>query len=127
MTEPSTEGELVRTCLESLALKYRLVLEQLEELTGTRVQAIHIVGGGSRNALLNQFAADACQRPVIAGPVEATAMGNLLVQARSHGDVGSLAEIRDCVRASDRIERFEPTNAAQWDQAFGRFQELASE
>ena len=127
VTEPSTEGELVRTCLESLALKYRLVLEQLEELTGTRVQAIHIVGGGSRNALLNQFAADACQRPVIAGPVEATAMGNLLVQARSHGDVGSLAEIRDCVRASDRIERFEPTNAAQWDQAFGRFQELASE
>ncbi len=75
---PKTDGEHVRCCYESLALKYRETLSSLEELTGNKIEVIHIVGGGSQNKLLNQFTADACQRPVIAGPVEATAMGNLL-------------------------------------------------
>src|SRR5947207_10406474 len=82
---PRTEGELVRCAYESLALKYRQVLGWLEELTGNRIEVIHIVGGGSRSAILNRFSANACQRPVVTGPVEATAMGNLLVQARASG------------------------------------------
>ena len=75
---PKTDGELIRCCYESLALKYRETLGSLEELTGNKIEVIHVVGGGSQNRLLNQFTADACQRPVVAGPVEATAMGNLL-------------------------------------------------
>ena len=84
---PKTEGELVRCAYESLALKYREVLGWLEELTGNRIEVIHIVGGGSKSGILNQFTADACQRPVVTGPVEATAMGNLLVQVRASGEL----------------------------------------
>lgn len=105
---PRTEGELVRCAYESLALKYQQVLGWLESLTGHRMEVVHIVGGGSQSAILNQFAADACQRPVIAGPVEATAMGNLLVQVRAHGELGSLAEIRAVVRDSSEVRTFEP-------------------
>ena len=105
---PRTEGELVRCCYESLALKYREVLGSLEELTGERIDVIHIVGGGSQSKLLNQFTADACQRPVIAGPVEATAMGNLLTQVKADGELASLAEMREVVRNSSEVERFEP-------------------
>src|SRR5262249_50727506 len=90
---PESEGALVRCALESLALKYQTVLECLEEIGGRRVEVIHIVGGGSRNALLNQLTADACQRPVIAGPVEATVLGNVLMQARACGEIGSLQEL----------------------------------
>src|SRR5208282_5961173 len=100
---PRSEGELVRCAYESLALKYRQVLGWLEELTGNRIEVIHVVGGGSQSAILNQFTADACQRPVVAGPVEATAIGNLLVQARADGELASLAEMRDVVRRSSGI------------------------
>lgn len=119
---PENEGQFVRCALESLALKYRLVLSWLEELTGTRTEVIHIVGGGSRNSLLNQFTAEACNRPVVAGPVEATALGNVLVQARSAGEVGTLAELREIVRNSSELTRFEPRDKAAWDTAFERFQ-----
>jgi rhamnulokinase len=112
---PKTDGELIRCCYESLALKYREVLGSLEELTGERIEVIHIVGGGSLNKILSQFAADACQRPVITGPVEATALGNLLTQARTDGEVGSLAEMREIVRTSNATHRYEP--AAAWDGA----------
>jgi len=105
---PKTDGELVRCAYESLALKYRQTLGSLEELTGEPVEIIHIVGGGSQNRLLNQFTADACQRPVQAGPVEATAIGNLLTQVRASGELGSLAEMREVVRASTQVEHFEP-------------------
>src|SRR4051812_25383123 len=80
---PETEGQLIRCTLESLALKYKAVLAGLEELTGTPVEVIHVVGGGCRNMLLNQFTANACGRSVLAGLVEATVMGNLLVQIRA--------------------------------------------
>ena len=123
---PETIGELVRCALESLALKYRMVLERLEELSGTPVEVIHIVGGGSQNELLNQFTADACRRPVIAGPVEATALGNVLVQARTAGEVGSLADIRGVVRASYDLRRYEPTESRQWQEALERFRALAA-
>ena len=121
---PESEAQLVRCALESLALKYRMVLEWLEELTGTRVEVIHIVGGGCQNELLNRFTASACGRPVVAGPVEATALGNVLVQARASGEIGSLREIRDVVRASVELKRYEPSDAAAWDEAYTRFRRL---
>jgi rhamnulokinase len=105
---PRTDGEIIRCAYENLALKYREVLGSLEELTGETIEMIHIVGGGSKNRLLNQFTADACQRPVVAGPVEATAMGNLLTQVRASGELGSLAEMREIARASSQVEQFEP-------------------
>jgi rhamnulokinase len=117
---PKTRGELVRCCLESLALKYREVLANLEELTGERIEVIHIVGGGSQNKLLSQFAADACQRPVITGPVEATVMGNLLVQVWAAGELKSLSEIRDVVRRSSAALRYEPGDAKAWEAAAER-------
>lgn len=107
-TIPKTAGELVRCAYESLALKYREVLGSLEELTGEAIEVIHIVGGGSQSALLNQFAADACQRLVVAGPIEATVMGNLLTQVRADGELSSLAEMREIVRRSCKVRRYEP-------------------
>jgi rhamnulokinase len=121
--EPETEGQLARCAFESLALKYRVVLSQLEELTGTPIEVIHIVGGGSQNELLNQFAANACGRPVIAGPVEGTVMGNVLVQARSLGEIGSLSEIREVVHNSASIKQYEPTDHSRWQEASERFAE----
>jgi rhamnulokinase len=121
---PDTEGGLVRCALESLALKYRRVLGQLEELSGERVEVIHIVGGGTQNELLNQFTANATGRPVVTGPVEATALGNVLVQARTSGEIGSLKEIRDVVRASSTMKRYEPQHLPAWQEAYGRFCEL---
>jgi len=115
---PRTEGELVRCAYESLALRYREVLGWLEELTSNRIEVIHIVGGGSQSNILNQFTADACQRPVLAGPVEATALGNLLVQVRASGELSSLAEMREVVRRSTRVTTFEPGEASPWDAAY---------
>jgi rhamnulokinase len=123
---PESEGQLVRCALESLALKYRSVLEGIESLTGERIEVIHVVGGGSRNGLLNQFTANACGIPVIAGPVEATALGNVLVQARAAGDIGTLGEIRDVVRASSKLVTYEPTAVDAWNSAYERFTKLTS-
>jgi rhamnulokinase len=122
---PDTDGGLIRCALESLALKYRMVLGWLEELSGEKVEIIHIVGGGTQNELLNQFTANATGRPVVTGPIEATAFGNILIQARTSGSIGSLAQMRDVVRASSKLVRYEPQNSAQWDDAYGRFVELA--
>jgi rhamnulokinase len=121
---PKTEGELVRCCYESLALKYGEVLASLEELTGEAVEVIHIVGGGSQNKVLSRFAADVCQRPVVAGPVEATALGNLLTQVRVSGELSSLAELREVVRASSEVQRYDPV---AWDGAADRFASLREE
>lgn len=121
---PESEGDLVRCALDSLALKYRMVLGWLEELTRTRVEVIHLVGGGCQNHFLNQLTANACGRPVVAGPIEATVLGNVLTQARAAGELGSLAEIRDVVRASSELSRFEPEEAPRWDEAYGRFVSL---
>lgn len=123
---PDTEGQIIRCALESLALKYREVLEGIEFLTGERVEVIHVVGGGSKNALLNQFTASACGRPVVAGPTEATALGNVLIQARAAGDIGTLADIRSVVRDSSEIRTFEPCDTAVWNTAYERFGKLSS-
>jgi rhamnulokinase len=124
--KPESEGELIRCALESLAFKYRMVLDWLEELTGTRIEVIHIVGGGSQNDALNQLAADACGRPVVAGPVEATILGNVLIQARSAGELATLADIRAVVHDSSELKTFEPKNSAAWNDAYPRFVELCA-
>ncbi len=121
---PKTAGQFVRSALESLAFKYRVVLGWLEELTGETIDVIHIVGGGSQNELLNQFTANATGRKVIAGPVEATALGNVLIQARTSGEIGTLAEIRDVVRNSYELKEFSPQDQPAWEKAFERFCEL---
>ena len=121
---PKSPAQLIRCAYESLALKYRQVLGWLEELTNNRIEVIHIVGGGSQSQILNRFTADACQRPVLAGPVEATAMGNLLVQARADRELSSLDEIRAVVRRSTKVTTFEPGLSAAWDAAAARFDSL---
>jgi rhamnulokinase len=93
-------------------------------LTGKRIEVIHVVGGGSQNALLNQFTADACNRPVLAGPVEATAIGNVLVQALGLRLLGSLAEGREVVRRSFEVKTFEPRHAEAWHEPYARYQAL---
>jgi sugar (pentulose or hexulose) kinase len=121
---PTTRGECVRACLESLALTYRKTLEGLEAILGRKINIIHIVGGGTKNALLNQMTADACARPVIAGPVEATAIGNLLVQAIATGAVKNLEEARAIVRENFNVKRYEPTEIAAWQKAYARYHEI---
>lgn len=122
--EPADRAAMVRCVLESLALKYRWVLEQVEAAHGRRVSVIHIVGGGSRNTALCQFTADATGRPVIAGPAEATAAGNVVVQAMALGEIASLEDGRALVRHSFEPAIHEPGNRAPWDEAFSRFLRL---
>ena len=117
-------GEFVRCALESLALAYRQVLNQLNTVLGYPLERIHIVGGGSRNTLLNQFTADACSLPVYAGPVEATAIGNILVQALAIGQLSSIREARELVPASFPLQVFEPRRDEIWDWAIERWQKL---
>lgn len=123
-TPPTDRGALVRCVLESLALKYRYTLDQLESLLGYRVEVIHVVGGGSQNKLLCQFTADACDRPVQAGPVEATAIGNLLVQMVAWGELGSMDDARAVNRRSFPLASYEPRATAQWADANERFVRL---
>jgi len=123
---PNTRGDFVRACLDSLALTYRRTLSGLEELTRRKIDVIHIVGGGSQNELLNQMTANACGRTVVAGPVEATAAGNILVQAMAVGALKSLADIRAVVRNSFTVKRFEPSDTATWDKAYERFMEIVA-
>lgn len=118
---PESPGQIVRCAIESLALIYRKTVAELERASGAKVDRIHIVGGGSRNALLNQCAADATGRTVLAGPVEATATGNVLIQALALGHISSLAELRSTVRASFEVTTFAPREAAAWDAAYERF------
>jgi len=111
--------------LESLALKYRYVLEGLEEILGRRLECIHLVGGGMQNQLLCQFTATATGRPLIAGPLEATAIGNLMMQALGKGDLGSVADVRQVVRRSFAPVIYEPQSGKDaWDQAYGRYRSL---
>jgi len=118
---PVGEGQVVRCILESLALEYRRVAGQLESLTGRAAGAIHIVGGGSRNALLDQFTADCTGKTVVAGPVEATAAGNLLAQAIALGHIPDLAAGRAIIRNSFTPQVFQPGDRSEWDEAFEKF------
>lgn len=119
---PSDPPAYTRAILESLAFKYRNVLDSLEELTGIRFEEIRVMGGGSKNHLLNQFTADATGRTVVAGPAEATALGNIVMQMLATGAVASLAEARQVIDRSFPVARFEPTAPDRWDSQYRRFQ-----
>ncbi len=121
---PGDEGAVIRCALESIAMKFRHVLGMCEALIGGRIETIHVVGGGTRNRQLCQAAADACGRRVVAGPVEATATGNLMVQAIAAGDVGSIAQARQIIRRSFDVQEYEPRETAAWDDAYPRFVKL---
>ncbi|MFN4294924.1 MAG: rhamnulokinase [Thermoflexales bacterium] len=121
---PDGRGAMVRCILESLALKYRYTLNQLQTLLGYSVEVIHVVGGGAQNALLCQFTADACGAPVVAGPVEATAIGNLLVQMAARGELASMEDARQVIRRSFPLVTYLPQEAARWDDAYARFEAM---
>jgi rhamnulokinase len=125
-SEPFGPGPVTRTILESLALKYRQVLESLESLVGRKFQEIRVVGGGSRNDLLNQFTADATGRRVLAGPVEATALGNLVMQMLATRAVASLNEAREIIATCFPARLFEPKNTDRWEEAYQRFRALTA-
>lgn len=120
--EPDGPAGYVRAILESLAFKYRAVLDRAEELSGTPIGELRIVGGGARNRLLNQFTADATGRIVTAGPIEATALGNIAMQMVATGAVASLREAREIIERSFPVERYEPAGRERWEQQYRRFQ-----
>jgi rhamnulokinase len=124
---PETVGALTRCVFESLALKYRRVLRQIVEATDRPVEVLHVVGGGSRNSMVCQMAADATGCPVIAGPVEATALGNAIAQLIALGDLKSMAEGRALVRESFPLSVYQPGDPAPWDAAEPRFNRLIGE
>ncbi len=118
---PETPGEYTLCILESLALRYRQVMSMLREFAPHDIKCLHIIGGGSRNRILNQMTADAIEMPVIAGPSEATAIGNALIQARAAGMAGSLQEMRRIVAASTETETFTPNPDGEWEKAYRTF------
>jgi len=123
---PRKPGPIIRCVLESLALLYRKVLHEIEQVTGRKIERLHIVGGGTRNSLLNHFTANALQIPVVVGPTEATAAGNVLVQAMALGHVKSLEEARQIVRESLPHETIQP-HAAAWNSAYERLEQLVDQ
>jgi rhamnulokinase len=125
-TPPENPGAVVRCVLESLALKYRETIEVIEDATGVAPAEIHVVGGGALNRPLCQWTADATGMPVLAGPVEATEIGNLTIQAMALGEIASLGQARDVVRASFSPDIHEPRDRGPWDDAYARFCELVS-
>jgi rhamnulokinase len=123
---PDGVGAIVRCCLDSLALKCRAALDDLTEVTGHRPGTLRVVGGGSQNRLLCQLTADACGLPLIAGPVEATALGNVMVQAIAAGDLESVVEGRAAVAASVRLDVYEPRAGPDWDAALCHLRNIAA-
>jgi rhamnulokinase len=125
--QPESVGEVVRCCLESLALRCRATLDDLAAVIGERPTVLRVVGGGSRNRLLCQLTADACGLPVVAGPVEATAFGNVIVQAIAAGELAGVAEGRAAISASVKLEMYEPRANADWDVALSRLRKISAQ
>jgi rhamnulokinase len=121
---PQTEGEIVRCIDESLALKYRYVLEQIARCTGKKYHTVHMIGGGIQSRLLCQLTANACRAGVIAGPVEATVFGNIILQLLAGGHIGDLRKAREVVANSEQTVEFVPRDAMLWEQAYKKFKEL---
>lgn len=123
---PEDRGSMIRCILESLALKYKFILEQLKELSDRRIETLHIIGGGTQNRLLCQWTADATGIPVVAGPIEATAIGNILMQAIALGDISSLKEGREIIYRSFPLVTYQPENTAAWEENYPHFQKIIS-
>ena len=121
-TVPQTRGEIMRCIYESLAMKYRATFQQIREVTGKSYETIHMIGGGTKDRLLCQMTADACNTPVIAGPIEATAMGNIAVQLIALGEFSGLKEARGVIAASELPKSYTPADTAAYDAAYARFQ-----
>ena len=121
---PKTKGEILRCAYESLALKYRQAIEGLEEITGKKIDKLHIVGGGCQNAMLNQMTANSTNRRVVTGPVEGTAIGNLLVQAMAAGEIKDIQELRSVVAASFPNEIYQPEEKEAWDKAYEAYKKV---
>jgi sugar (pentulose or hexulose) kinase len=121
---PESVGAVTRCVLESLALAYRAVLDTVTTVARQTASTLHVVGGGSRNELLNQMAADATGRPVIAGPVEATVIGNALVQLIALGEIADLQQARAIVAGMAELRRYEPRDKAVWDDAYERYRAI---
>jgi rhamnulokinase len=121
---PASEGAYVRCCLESLAMQYRLVLQMLSDVYEKSFEKINIVGGGTQNKLLNQFTADATGTTVVTGPIEATIIGNVIMQAVGLGHIKNLEEGRQIIRNSFDLETYTPQQSDLWDRQFDRFMKL---
>jgi len=126
-TVPETKGAIVRCIMESLALKYRMTLDSLEEIAGFRIPVMHIVGGGCKNVMLCQFTANAIGRPVIAGPIEATAIGNLICQMIALGEIASLKEARILVKKSFPTTEYLPGDTKSWNDAYLKFKQIGTD
>ncbi len=118
------KGQMIRIVLESLALRYRAMMEAVEEVTGRKIDILHIVGGGIQNELLCQFTADALGKKVVTGPIEATASGNILMQARAAGQIKTLAEARKIVRNSFEVKEYQPHNTSLWEEQYKKIHNL---
>ena len=118
---PSDMGSIIRVVMESLALKYRNAVEGLEKITGRKVPALHIVGGGCKNTMLSQYTANLLKRPVTSGPVEATAIGNVMCQLIALREVDNLHQAREVVKRSFPIELYNPMDTELWDEAYARY------
>ena len=121
---PETKGEIVRCILESLALKYRATVDMIDELSGERLPSINVVGGGTQEKPLMQFTANACGRPVSAGPIEATALGNIVAQAIAAGEIKDVRQGREVIANSFDISVYEPKDTAAWDDAYETFKKV---
>lgn len=122
--QPETVGQFARCIYESLALKYRYGVEILEAMKGQPLSALHIVGGGIQNKLLNQMAANATGRLVRTGPIEGAAMGNLLLQAVALGDLADITQVREVAARCVELTQYEPDQTAPWQDAYGRLLDL---
>jgi len=118
---PTELGSISRTIFEGLAFRYHQVLEQLEDVSGKKIEKIYVIGGGSQNELLCQFTSNAANLPVDAGPSEATAIGNILMQAIATGEINTLQELREIVRISFEIRTFSPTNTSEWEKKYNNY------
>ena len=121
---PATKGEIARCIYDSLVLKYKFTIEQIETVTGRKIERLHIIGGGAHNSMMNQLTADALGISVFAGPTEATAIGNLLIQARALGVVGTLDEIREIVKNSFELTEYQPNSKSDWNAVYEKFRKL---
>jgi len=123
---PSTHAEYVRCIFESLSLKYKFILGKLNSLAPFDIEKLHVIGGGSKNPLLNQWTANSIGIPVIAGPSEATAIGNIMIQAKAAGCIGTHQEMRQIIRESVQLDEFLPENHQEWEQAYQKFLTITS-
>lgn len=121
---PDTKGEIARCIYDSLVLKYKHTIIQMEDITGSKIEKLHVIGGGANNKMLNQLTSDATGIPVVSGPTEATAIGNVLMQAKALGVISTLTEIRKVVKNSFEVNTFHPVQSSSWEEAYERFRNL---